>query len=284
MSNRLGILHPGEMGISLAAAALQNCPLVFWCSEGRSAATRKRAGQYGLTEIATLAEFCRSCDIIIGVCPPHAAHDQALAIAVHGFAGIYVEANAVAPRKVQAIAAHLAAAGIQCIDGGIIGLPAWQADSTWLYLAGFGTEKVTRCFAKGFLQTRVLGETIGQASALKMCFAAWNKGNTALLATILGAAEHQGVRAALEQQWEAFTPGFTQQTHKRITGTARKAWRFTGEMEEIATTLQESGMPPDFFLGAAELYRREAAFKDIAEAPAIEEILHAICDNQNKPQ
>ncbi len=275
-NNRLGILHPGEMGISVAAAALQNLPQVFWCSEGRSAATRKRAEQYGLTEIATLAEFCRSCDVIIGVCPPHSAHAQAMAIVSHKFAGIYVEANAIAPGKVQSIAEQLEAAGVQCIDGGIVGLPAWQPNSTWLYLSGTKTETVTQCFAKGYLQTRVLGENIGQASALKMCFAAWNKGSTALLATILGAAEHQQVRAALEQQWEIFTPGFTQQTHKRITGTARKAWRFAGEMEEIAATLQESGMPPDFFVGAAELYRRETVFKDIAETPALEDILQAI--------
>jgi 3-hydroxyisobutyrate dehydrogenase-like beta-hydroxyacid dehydrogenase len=273
------------MGISLAAAALQNLPQVFWCSEGRSLATRKRAEQYGLTELATLAAFCQTCDLIIGVCPPHAAHEQALALVTHKFKGTYVEANAIAPMKAQAIAEELATAGIHCIDGGIIGLPAWQEDSTWLYLSGAGTESVAHCFAKGLLQTVSLGPDIGQASALKMCFAAWNKGNTALLATILGAAEAQGVRAALEQQWDRFTPGFTLQTHKRITGTARKAWRFVGEMEEIAATLQQSGMPPEFFLGAAEIYRRETAFKDINEAPAIDEILTALCSqNTSTPQ
>ena len=77
MNTRLGFLHPGEMGISLAAAALQNMSAVYWCSEGRSVATRKRAEEYGLTEISTLAEFCKTCDLIIGVCPPHAAHEQA---------------------------------------------------------------------------------------------------------------------------------------------------------------------------------------------------------------
>jgi len=285
MSTKLGFLHPGEMGISLAVAALQNLPEVFWCSEGRSTATRKRAEQYGLTEISSLAEFCQTSDIIIGVCPPHAAHEQATALVAQKFRGTYVEANAIAPLKVQTIAEELAAAGIHCIDGGIVGLPAWQENSTWLYLSGSDTEPVVQCFTRGLLQTKVLGTDIGQASALKMCFAAWNKGNTALLATILGAAESLGVRAALEQQWDIFNPGFTQQTHKRISDTARKAWRFAGEMQEIAATLQQSGMPPDFFEGAAEIYRRESAFKDINEAPALAEILEALCSNTpNRPQ
>ncbi len=280
MTTRLGLLHPGEMGISLAAAALQNLSQVFWCSEGRSIATRKRAEQYGLTEVGTFAEFCQTCNLIIGVCPPHAAHEQALRLITHKFKGTYVEANAISPMNVQAIAEKLAAANIPCIDGGIIGLPAWKENSTWLYLSGADTEKVAQCFAKGLLITVSLGPDIGQASALKMCFAAWNKGNTALLASILGAAEAQGVRAALEQQWDIFTPGFTQQTHQRITATARKAWRFAGEMEEIGATMQQSGMPPEFFLGAAEIYRRETAFKDINVAPPIDEILTALCRNK----
>lgn len=276
MTTKLGLLHPGEMGISIAAATLQNLPQVFWCSEGRSSATRARAERHSLTEIATLAEFCATCDLIIGVCPPHAAEAQAQTLITHEFKGTYVEANAIAPGKVRAIAEELASAGIGCIDGGIIGLPAWKPGSTWLYLSGRDLQNIAECFKEGFLQVVMLGPDIGQASALKMCFAAWNKGNTAMLAAILGAAEAHGVRAQLEQQWDIFNPGFTAQTLSRMTGTARKAWRFAGEMEEIAATLQQSGMPPDFFLGAAEIYRRLASFKDIADAPAVDEVLDAI--------
>jgi 3-hydroxyisobutyrate dehydrogenase-like beta-hydroxyacid dehydrogenase len=218
--------------------------------------------------------------LLIGVCPPHAAQTQAESLITQQFKGTYVEANAIAPLKVQRIASQLATAGIHCIDGGIIGLPAWKAGSTWLYLAGDNLEQVVQCFSKGFLQVKTLGSSIGQASALKMCFAAWNKGNTALLAAILGSAETHGVRNELEQQWDIFNPGFTRQTHSRISATARKAWRFTGEMGEIAASLQQSGMPPEFFLGAAEIYRRQASFKDIAEAPSIDEILEAICGGE----
>jgi 3-hydroxyisobutyrate dehydrogenase-like beta-hydroxyacid dehydrogenase len=277
MNTKLGFLHPGEMGISLAAAALNCLDSVYWCSQGRSSATRERAKQFGLTELSTLQEFCNTCDIIIGVCPPHAAQEQASAVIATGFSGIYVEANAIAPNTALEIGNTMQAAGIAFIDGGIIGLPAWKSGTTWLYLAGSHTTTVIDCFKKGPLEIKILGETIGQASALKMCFAAWNKGNTALQTAILGTAEVNGVRAALEQQWDIFNPGFTRQTHHRITDVARKAWRFVGEMEEIATTMQHSGIPPEFFLGAAEIYRREASFKHTSQAPALEDLLAAVC-------
>lgn len=183
----LGILHPGEMGISIAASALNTLGKVYWCSEGRSAATRQRAEQQGLTELTTLADFCRTCEIIISVCPPHAARAQARAVSATGFRGCYVEANAIAPQTVRELGEELGAAGIACVDAGIIGLPAWQAGTTWLYLAGDAATTVADCFSKGPLETTVLGATLGQASAVKMCFGAWNKGSTAMLTAILAA-------------------------------------------------------------------------------------------------
>ena len=109
-----------------------------------------------------------------------------------------------------------------------------------------------------------------------MCFAANTKGTAALHTAILGAAEAMGVRDALERQWEIHNPGFTAKSHGRIRQVARKAWRFTGEMREIAATLDACGMPPEFHLGAAEIYSRQAKFKDIAEEPAIGEILAVV--------
>lgn len=276
MTDSIGILHPGEMGISLAASAKNSGMEVSWCSEGRSTATRERAEAIGLTERQTLQEFCDACDILIAVCPPHAAADQADAVIACGFQGIYADVNAIAPDTVKNIAAKLQGAGIVTIDGGIIGLPATQPGTTWLYLSGEKAETVAACFAKGPLETSVLGNDIGQASGLKMCFAANSKGTAALHTAILGAAEAMGVREALEKQWDTYNPGFTARSHNRIRQVARKAWRFTGEMEEIAATLAATGMPPEFFIGAAEIYARQASFKDVTEEPSIEEILETV--------
>jgi 3-hydroxyisobutyrate dehydrogenase-like beta-hydroxyacid dehydrogenase len=276
MSIALGILHPGEMGSFLAASARNTLGTVYWCPEGRSAATRTRAEQQGLTEISSLEEFCRRCSIIVSVCPPHAADAQADAVVAAQFKGIYVDANALSPATMQSLGARLQTSGLRVVDGGIIGLASYKPGTTWLYLSGPDAAEVAACFSAGPIEVSVLGTELGQASALKMCFAAWNKGKNALLSAVLATADDLGVRAALEQQWDIYEPGFSAASTERLRGIARKAWRFGGEMDEIAETLQASGVPHEFFTAAAELYRRESAFKDSTTPPSLEQLLAAV--------
>ena len=276
MTRRIGILHPGEMGSAVAASAVNSGVSVYWCEEQRSTTTRQRATRLGLKPLPTLQAMCATCEIIISVCPPHAAATQAEAVAACGYKGIYADINAIAPATAITMGTRMEAAGITFVDGGIIGLPPTERGTTWLYLSGTSAAVVAGCFNRGPLETEVLGNDIGQASALKMCFAANSKGSAALLTAILGAAEAMGVREALERQWDIYNPGFTDKTHDRIRQVARKAWRFTGEMEEIAVTLAAAGTPPDFFTGAAAVYERQAAFKDADQDPELATILAAI--------
>ncbi len=109
------------------------------------------------------------------------------------------------------------------------------------------------------MHASVISDEIGSASALKMVFAAYTKGSTALLTTILAVAEHEGVRADLEAQWGE---EFTRQTHQRVAGNTAKAWRFAGEMREIADTFAGAGYPEGFHMAAADIFARLEKFKD----------------------
>ncbi len=82
---RIGILHPGKMGISIAASAMNDGHQVYWMSEGRSDETRERAEKHNLIEIHSLFEFCQTCEIIFSICPPHAAEDVANSVMDVGF-------------------------------------------------------------------------------------------------------------------------------------------------------------------------------------------------------
>jgi 3-hydroxyisobutyrate dehydrogenase-like beta-hydroxyacid dehydrogenase len=128
----------------------------------------------------------------------------------------------------------------------------------------------------------VLGATIGKASALKMCYAAYTKGTTALLCAILATAERLGVREELYQQWAHDDAGFSEQVSQRVRGATAKAWRFVGEMEEIAATFGDAGMPGDFHAAAAIVYRRLARFKDASAAPALEDVLGALLETEDE--
>jgi 3-hydroxyisobutyrate dehydrogenase-like beta-hydroxyacid dehydrogenase len=272
----LGILHPGEMGLSVAATAQNSGHPVYWASMGRSAQTAERAAKRGLLDAQTVAGMVERCPIIVSVCPPDAAESVAEQVLAHGFRGLYVEMNAISPARTVRIGARMAAAGVRFVDGGIIGGPAWQPQRTWAYLAGDHAAEAAACFAVGPLETSILGREIGKASALKMCFAAYSKGTTALLSAVLGAAEALNVREALAQQWARDEAAFPDQAAQRTRGVTAKAWRFAGEMDEIASTFREAGLPSGFHEAAADVYRRMAAFKGASALPSLDEVLAAL--------
>jgi 3-hydroxyisobutyrate dehydrogenase-like beta-hydroxyacid dehydrogenase len=258
----VGILHPGQMGISIAASAQNSGNNVYWASESRSPETHKRAEKYILHDCQTITQLCETCSILLCVVPPHAAEDVAEQVASQNYQGLYVDANAISPQRAIRIGQKLTDAGILFVDGSIIGGPAWEPGRTWLYLSGEYAERAASCFTAGLLETQILGDAIGKASGIKMCFAAYTKGTTALLSAILATAESLGVRTELEDRWERYWPDFLEQTSQRVKNGASKAWRFAGEMDEISTTLDAAGQPGGFHAAAADLYRRLSEFKD----------------------
>lgn len=273
---KIGILHPGEMGISVAASAINNGHQVLWASENRSDKTRIRAEKHGLIELDSLVELCQICEIIFCICPPHAAEDVANSVIEHGFNGYYLDANAISPQRAIKIGQMMETAGISLVDGGVIGGPAWRPKETFLYLSGKDANIIADCFTNGLLETKIIGDEIGKASALKMCYAAYSKGTTALLAAILAAAESLDVRAELYQQWDMDDSNFSELTNRRVTRTTAKAWRFEGEMHEISSTFQEAGLPNGFHQAAAEVFRKMANFKDSAETPSVDNVLKTL--------
>jgi 3-hydroxyisobutyrate dehydrogenase-like beta-hydroxyacid dehydrogenase len=282
MSENVGILHPGEMGISVAASAQNSGQTAFWASEGRSPETHQRAQSHALIDAHSLKALCQTCTIIVSVCPPHAAEEVAQQVLAQSFKGLYVDANAISPQRTQNIHAAMSERGIAFVDGGIIGGPAWEAGTTWLYLSGKEAYRVADCFAAGPLQTDVVGGEIGKASAVKMCYAAYTKGTTALLCAILATAEDLGVRGELERQWSREESGFAEQTQRRVRRVTAKAWRFAGEMEEIAATFVEAGMPGGFHRAAADVYRRLADFKGRTTTPSLPQVLTALLAREGK--
>jgi 3-hydroxyisobutyrate dehydrogenase-like beta-hydroxyacid dehydrogenase len=279
----IGILHPGEMGISLAASAQRSGHQVYWASEGRSAATRARAAKLALRDTVTVAHLCATCSFLVSVCPPHAADSVAEQVLAQGFSGLYLDANAISPQRAIRLGQAMSQAGIGFVDGGIIGGPAWEPGQTFLFLSGPQAQAAAACFAGGPLETRVLSPATGRASALKMCFAAYTKGTTALLAAILATAERFGVREALHQQWARDDEEFANRAPQRVRRATAKAWRFAGEMEEVAETFRGAGLPGDFHAGAADVFQRLAHFKDSPSLPALSEVLAALTATQSVP-
>lgn len=279
--NRVGIINPGAMGISIAASARAAGHEVYWSAAERSDATRQRAEEQDLIALASLNQLCGSCDVILCVCPPHAAQSVAEAVIDAGFRGLYCDGNAIAPQKAHAIGERLATAGIDFVDGSIIGPPAWKAGTTRFYLSGASAKQIAELFKDTVTEAIVIGDEVGKASALKMAFAALTKGATALLSAIYGTAEQLGVRDDLEREWAMRDSESVMQRQNQVRNVTEKAWRFAGEMQEIAATFESAGLPPGFFEAAHEVYQRMARFKDADAVPELEEVLVALRGKEN---
>jgi 3-hydroxyisobutyrate dehydrogenase-like beta-hydroxyacid dehydrogenase len=245
----VGVLHPGEMGAAVAAALRGHGETVLWASAGRSAATAERARQADLEDAGDIAELCRRCEVLLSICPPHAALD--VAREASGFAGTYVDANAISPETARTIA------GLheRFADGGIVGPPPLAAGRTRLYLSGGEAESIAGLFAGTVVDARVISSKPGAASALKASYAGWTKGSAALLLTQRALARAEGVEDVLLEEWRLSLPELEEEYASAARSAERKGWRWIGEMDEIARSMAARDLPTGFHEAAAEVFR-----------------------------
>jgi len=265
----IGVLHPGEMGAALGAVLAAAGHEVRWSSAGRSEATARRADGAGLGDAGTVAGLTRRCDAILSVCPPHAALDVAREAA--GFRGVFVDANAVSPATTREVGAIVE--GARFVDGGIVGAPPRAAGDTRLYLSGPAAAEAAALFATTIVATPVLSDRVGDASAMKMAYAAYTKGAAALVLAVRALARESGLEEALLADWDVSLPELPRRSQQAARSAATKGWRWDFEMEEIAATFAGAGLPDGFHRAAAELFRRAPRIDD---ASADEATLDAV--------
>ena len=279
----VGLLHPGNMGVTIGAAAVSGGAKVVWASGQRSKATRERAKRSGLNDVENLSALVRASDVIFAVCPPHAALELAGTVMKNSFSGIYVDANAVSPATATQLSETVTQAGGSFVDGGIIGPPVQRAETTRLYLSGIRSAEVATLFSGSLLDARVIGEQPGSASALKMTYAAWTKCSDALVLGIRALASIEGVEEALIQEWCLSQPELSAWSVKAAESSAPKAWRYVGEMKEIAATFEAAGLPMGFHMAAADIYERLERFKDHTDPPPpLAEVVETLCTSARK--
>jgi len=260
----VGLLSPGEMGSAVAVTLREQGVTVLTCLEGRSARSRDLAERDRLEVAPTLADLVLASDVILSIVPPASALDVAravtAAIRATGARPLYVDCNAVSPSTVRAVAATV---GGEVVDIGIIGSPPRGQGTTRFYASG---PQASHLELPG-LDVRPIGEEVGTASALKMCYAALTKGFTALATELLVAARLLGVNDELAKELADSQAQHHATMARQIPRMPSVAHRWIGEMEEIAKTFAELGLTPRILEGAADLYRFAASTPVGAERP-----------------
>jgi 3-hydroxyisobutyrate dehydrogenase-like beta-hydroxyacid dehydrogenase len=246
---RVGLLHPGEMGAAIGAVLVAHGHGVLWQPDGRSDATARRAAAAGLTSADNLDD----ADVILSVCPPHAALDVARSL--RGTRALVIDANAISPMTARRVGEII---GERWVDGGIVGPPPRREGTTRLYVSGRHATEASELFAGTQLEPLVLDGSPVAASSLKMAYAAWTKGSAALLLAALGSARGTGVEDALRAEWGRSQPELESRVHAAASSASAKGWRWVGEMNEIAATFASVGLPSGFHEAAAEMFERAA--------------------------
>ncbi len=254
----VGLLSPGEMGHTIGGLLHGNGVRVLTHLGDRSQRSKDLAAQAGIADTPSLDDLVSESQILLSVLVPArataVADRVAAAIARTGADLLYVDCNAIAPATVEQIGARIMAAGGHFSDAGIVGPPPRKAGTTRFYASGPGAAEFAELTAAG-LDVRVIGDRIGQASGLKMCYAAMTKGLIALGAELLTAAHLMGLADALRDEQRESIPTVLAWLEGSIPGMPPKAYRWVGEMEEIAATFAALGMTPRMLEGAADMYR-----------------------------
>jgi L-threonate 2-dehydrogenase len=260
----IAVVSPGAMGAAVGQRLAGHGAKVLTSLEDRGAASAARAEALGLAPASDLELM--DADILLSIVPPGAALETARRFAGHR---LYVDCNAVSPTTARQIAD---AAGGRFVDVGIVGGPPKGDYSPVFYASGPDAAALATLNDLG-LDVRVLDGPVGAASALKMSYAGFTKGFTALAAIMVLAAERQGTAEALRAEMAASQPDMLRWIDRQLTGMPPKAYRWVAEMEEIATFVGEDPQGVAVFEAAAQLYERIAA--DLAQDGAQTAVLKA---------
>jgi 3-hydroxyisobutyrate dehydrogenase-like beta-hydroxyacid dehydrogenase len=259
---KVGLMTPGDMGQAVAMQIKARGFTVCTALDKRSERSKKLAREGGLTDLGSIERLVSECDVVLSVMNPGSAvdfaRDAAAALRATGRKTLIADCNAISPDTVHEIAGIVEKAGGRFLDGGIIGSPPRGTTKTNLYVSGPGAADLEPLGGPQ-LKVTVVSERIADASALKMCYGAINKGMQALWLEIMIAAQRLGVDGLLEQQLRQGRSELYDWAHGQFPTLTPKAYRWVPEMLEISKTLGTSGITPKVFQGAADIFAFVAA-------------------------
>jgi putative dehydrogenase len=253
----VGLIGAGEMGSGVGGWLAAHGVDVRTTLAGRSAASAERVHRAGIGTVDDLAAIARTCALVLSIVPPDKAYSVAEGFAAAYEPGaplVYVDCNAVAPETVRKVGDVISAAGMAFVDAGIIGGPPREGyDGPNIYASGPNVAAFEALNAHG-LHVRPLDGPIGMASALKMCYGGLTKGITGIGSAMFACAEHGGLSEALAAEFSASQPALYAWLMHQIPTMYRKAYRWDGEMREVASFGKNEPGVAKMYEGLADRY------------------------------
>jgi 3-hydroxyisobutyrate dehydrogenase-like beta-hydroxyacid dehydrogenase len=232
---------------------------VVTCLTGRSDRTRALSEQAGIQDIPDFNEMVKNSDVILSMTVSEVAPQvcQQVADAIRATGGtdvLFAECNAIAPQLTQKLEPLINDTGARFVDASIIGGPPRGGSSPRFYASGPNAIELEQLREFG-LDVRTIGPDTGQASGIKMCYAAMTKGSTALYSELLMAAEMMGLADHLKAEFQSSQGPVYQRMEQGIPSMPARSRRWVSEMEQIGATFEHLGMTHHLFQGVADMYR-----------------------------
>ncbi len=256
--NTVAILSPGDMGHAVGQRLREHELDVITCLAGRSGRTRNLAEKAGIRAVPTMEELVERSDLVmsmtVSAAVPLVCQQVADALTVTGADTLFAECNAISPQLVRELEPVITGSGGRFVDVSIIGGPPRPGYSPHFYASGENAADFESLGAFG-LDVLRLGNETGQASGIKMCYAAMTKGSWALYTQLLMAAELMGLTEPLLAEFQSGQRAVLERMQRTIPTVPPRSRRWVSEMEEIRDTFAQLGMTPQLFEGVAEMYR-----------------------------
>ena len=255
----VAIMSPGDMGHAVGQRLLENELDVITFLSDRSDRTRALADKAGIRDIPTMAELVEQADLIMSMTVSASVSSlcQQVADALKATGAtdtLFAECNAIAPQLARGLEPIITISGGRFVDASIIGGPPRPSYSPHFYTSGRHAAELEQLNNRGLTVLKLDGG-VGQASGIKMCYAAMTKGTSALYSELLMAAELMGLTEPLLAEFQSGQPAVLERVERAIPTVPPRSRRWVSEMEEIRDTFAQLGMTPQLFEGVAEMYR-----------------------------
>lgn len=252
----IGILYPGEMGACFGKLLCEAGFRVVTTTEERSVRTRRLCCEAGLSVVDTLDKVFNQADTVISLVSPGAALSVAKIVAAYMTGSLrsllYIDANSISPMTVTQIAEVLRDVPVDFVDASIFGLASQLRQRGTLYLSGPRAEELSGQFGP-LLRVKAVGDTPGQASALKMIVSGIPKGLSGLfIETMLLAQNMNLLEEALETCDEIY-PGIMEVMRRMLPTYPQHAGRRCEELREVEETMLMSGLTPRILRAVREV-------------------------------
>ncbi len=271
---RIGLVGYGEVGRILAEdLRASGQPELLACDiklgGPAQAPLVEHARAHGVRLAASHAELAAQADLIVSAVTASqaVAVAQACAPALRRDAW-FLDFNSASPGAKIGAAALIDGAGGRYVEGAVMtSIPPYRIRVPLLLGGGHASALLPMLAALGF-DAKVGSETLGVASATKMCRSVMIKGLEAMVIESFTAARHYGVEDQVLASLAETFPGidWEKQGAYFFQRAIQHGRRRAEEMRESAQTVREAGLEPWSAGGTAE---RQAWVADLADAGAM---------------